>query len=392
MHLANGRHLAYCTNIHRGESWEEILRALKHQTLAVRDRIAVPGTPYAIGLRLSAAAAQELKDRQRLAEFRRWLERESCYVFTINGFPYGRFHGGRVKEQVYVPDWTTRERVEYTCLLADILAEIVPAGVEGSISTVPVSFKAFGLGEEALARARGHLWECVEHFERVSSRSGRHLHLGLEPEPLCTLETTSETVEFLERLGADRPQDARWRRHLGVNYDCCHLAIQFESAAQSLGRLHERGILLSKVHLSNALTVRPDTEARSALEAFTEDTYLHQVVARGEDGTFSRFGDLPAALEDARKGGASRATEWRIHFHVPLHHLPSGVFGTTSEHVADVLDWLRDHPGVGSHLEMETYTWEVLPPEIKSRSVTDQLSNEYLWTFDQLRNRKQLLA
>ncbi len=392
MHLAQGRHLAYCTNIHRGESWEEILRALKHQTLAVRDRIAVPGAPYAIGLRLSAAAALELRDPQALTAFRRWLDRESCYVFTINGFPYGRFHGARVKEQVYVPDWTTRERVAYTNLLADLLAEIVPAGGEGSISTVPVSFKAFGLTESDCARARSNLWECVEHFERVSARTGRRLHLGLEPEPLCTLETTAEAVAFLERVAADRPGDDRWRRHLGVNYDCCHLALQFESARRSLGLLRDRGILLSKLHLSNALCVTPDREARSALAAFTEDTYLHQVVARGADGSLVRFVDLPDALDAARAGGDAEAEEWRIHFHVPLHHQPTGVFGNTAAHVSEALDWLRDHPGTGAHLEMETYTWEVLPREIKARSVVDQLADEYVWTLDQLRRRGLLAA
>src|SRR2546425_1129834 len=148
MKLKHGLHLAYCTNIHRGESWAQILSALQQYTLAVRDRVR-GGGPYAIGLRLGADAARELSDRAVLLAFQRWLERENCYVFTVNGFPYGRFHGARVKEQVYAPDWTTRERLAYTNLLFDLLAELVPAGVAGSVSTVPVSFKEFihGPGE-----------------------------------------------------------------------------------------------------------------------------------------------------------------------------------------------------------------------------------------------------
>src|SRR5437870_3739259 len=125
MKLNHGLHLAYCTNIHRGENWPQTFDALQTYTLAVRDRVS-RGKPYAIGLRLGAQAARELSDRPTLLAFQKWLERHDCYVFTINGFPYGKFHGARVKEQVYAPDWTTRERLEYTNLLADLLAEIVP--------------------------------------------------------------------------------------------------------------------------------------------------------------------------------------------------------------------------------------------------------------------------
>jgi hypothetical protein len=142
MQLNHGLHLAYCTNIHRGESWAQTFDTLQQYTLAVRDRVS-KGKPYAIGLRLGADAARELSDAATLTEFRRWLDRENCYVFTINGFPYGKFHGTRVKEQVYQPDWTTNERVDYTNLLFDLLAQIVPEGVEGSVSTVPGSFKEF---------------------------------------------------------------------------------------------------------------------------------------------------------------------------------------------------------------------------------------------------------
>lgn len=386
MHLRHGLHLAYCTNIHRGETWAEIFAALQRHTLAVRERVA-PGRPYAIGLRLGAAAARELGEPARLAEFRRWLDRHDAYVFTVNGFPYGQFHGTRVKEQVYAPDWTTRERLDYTNLLFDLLAELVPAGVEGSVSTVPVSFKGFKLDDRAQRAARDNLWRCVEHIERVARRSGRELHLGLEPEPLCTLETTAEAVEFFHRLRADRPGDLRLDAHLGVNYDCCHLAVEFESPAEALGRLHRAGIRLGKLHLSAALKLHPTPAARQALHAFADDTYLHQVVARSPDGTLTRHADLAPALALHNRLPPPPGEEWRVHFHVPLHAPPTAVFGTTADHLLGALDWLAAHPGACRHLEMETYTWEVLPPELKSRSVVDQLVREYEWTLAQLGKR-----
>jgi len=386
MKLTHGLHLAYCTNIHRGESWPQIFDALQRHTLAVRDRVS-KGRAYAIGLRLGEQAARELSDPAMLKQFRGWLDRENCYVFTINGFPYGRFHGSRVKEQVYAPDWTTPERLEYTKRLFDLLGEIVPAGVEGSVSTVPVSYKEFIRDERQVREAAANLWRCVEHIEKVSRRTGKTLHLGLEPEPLCYLETTEETVQFFDHLRAQRPGDLRLDEHLGVNYDCCHLAVEFENAAEALGRLRQHRIKLSKIHLSSALNVRPSAEVREALKAFTEDIYFHQVVERSPQSGLTRFRDLDVALGQDHGPRQTHFAEWRIHFHIPLHSPPTKLFGTTQDHIIGVLDELKRAPRMCSHFEMETYTWEVLPAELKQRNVVDQLVAEYEWTLAKLAER-----
>ena len=386
MRLNHGLHLAYCTNIHRGESWAQTFDTLQRYTLAVRARVCAD-KPYAIGLRLGADAARELSDKPTLLAFQKWLEREHCYVFTINGFPYGRFHGTRVKEQVYAPDWTTRERLDYTNLLFDLLAQIVPAGVAGSVSTVPVSFKEFIHDERQVREARANLWRCVEHIERVTRSSGRQLHLGLEPEPLCYLETTAETVKFFEQLRADRPGDLRLDEHLGVNYDCCHLAVEFEDAAQAIGRLQSQHIKISKLHLSNALKVFATSDVRQALHAFADDTYFHQVIARGADGSIVRYKDLDVALNPRVALPPLVTDEWRIHFHIPLHAEPTALFGNTADHLLAVLDLLRANPALCSHLEMETYTWEVMPSAMKKHNVVDQLVAEYDWTLKQLAAR-----
>jgi len=388
MQLRYGLHLAYCTNIHRGERWAEVLAALEQHTLAVREAVC-PARPFAIGLRLGAQAAKELGDPATLLEFQRWLERHECYVFTINGFPYGPFHGTTVKEQVYQPDWTTPERVEYTVQLVDILAQLLPPDVEGSVSTVPVSFKGALRHPEQEAQARRNLWTCVDQIHKICRRYGRNLHLGLEPEPLCTLETTRETVAFFERLHADRPGDTRLEELLGVNYDCCHLAIQFEDPKESLDTLRRHGIRISKIHLSNALKVTPTPEVRAALQAFVEPVYLHQVVASDHWAQLTRFVDLPEALAAAAAWSAEQPLpEWRIHFHIPLHHPPDALFGNTSEHVTGVLDYLASRPNLCSHLEMETYTWEVMPEGLRQRCVVDQIMAEYQWTLAELKRRQ----
>jgi hypothetical protein len=378
--LSHGLQLAYCTNIHRGESWAETLDALQRYTLAVRDRVSA-GAPYAIGLRLSDLASRELSDPKTLDSFKRWLDENNCYVFTINGFPYGKFHGTRVKEQVYAPDWTTTERLEFTTRLFDILAELLPSGLEGSVSTVPCSFKEFIKSDEQVKAMRDNLWKCVDHIAQLSERTGKLLHLGLEPEPLCYLETSPETVLFFQQMRADRDFDQRLSRHLGVNYDTCHLACEFEEPDHALAQFRQHNIRISKIHLSSALKVLPTAEARAALRGFADDVYFHQVIERRPDGTLHRYRDLDVALASPQ---ASDSREWRIHFHIPLHSAPTPLFNNTSSHIAGVLQELKERPALCHHLEMETYTWEVMPAEMKNRSVVDQLAGEYEWTLGEL--------
>jgi hypothetical protein len=288
---------------------------------------------------------------------------------------------------VYAPDWTTRERLDYTNTLFDLLGRLVPAGIEGSVSTVPVSFKEFIKDSRQEKEAAANLWRCVEHIEKVSRQSGRKLHLGLEPEPLCHLETSDETVKFFELMRAQRPGDMRLDEHLGVNYDCCHLAVEFEPAAEAIGRLRQHRIKVSKIHLSSALKVTPTPDVRAALSAFADDIYFHQVIERRIDGTLRRHRDLDVALQQKQPTGEPQSPEWRIHFHIPLHSPPTKLFGNTQDHLLGVLDLVRQDPAMCSHFEMETYTWEVMPPDLKNRNVVDQLVAEYDWTLAQFRQR-----
>ncbi|MGZ4961667.1 MAG: metabolite traffic protein EboE [Limisphaerales bacterium] len=380
MQLKHNLHLAYCTNVHRGETWAETLASLEQYTLAVKQRVS-PTQSYAIGLRLSAQAAYELSKPEQITAFRRWLDKNGCYVFTINGFPFGRFHGERVKEQVYLPDWTSTERVDFTNLLFDILAQLVPAHIEGSVSTVPGSFKEFVKSAEQLRVIRANVFRSVEHAARVSAQTGRRMHLALEPEPMCLFETTHETAMFFERVRAEHNHDHRINEHLGVNYDTCHIAVEFEEPADAIAELQKHNIRISKLHLSSALKIKDSPEGREALSAFAESTYLHQVVARGHNGKLTRYRDLPDALN------TQAVDEWRVHFHVPLHWQPTSLLDNTTDHLIGILDILRGNPALCSHLEMETYTWEVMPPEVKSRDVVDQLASEYDWTLARLRER-----
>ena len=381
MRLAHDLHLAYCTNIHRGSDWPETLASLEKYTLAVKARVS-PDRPYAIGLRLGDLASRQLSEPLALNAFRRWLQQHQCYVFTINGFPFGQFHGAKVKEQVYHPDWTHPERLDYTNRLFDLLAQLVPEGIEGSVSTLPGSFKEFITTDEQRGRMREQLWRCIDHIEQCSLRHGRKLHLGLEPEPLGFFETSAETVRFFQEMEAHRPGDSRLRSFLGVNYDTCHLAVEYEEPGDVVAALRKEGIRISKIHLSSALQIVPDEAGSAWLRRFADDTYLHQVIARTADGALRRDKDIDVAL-----GRPPGDHEWRIHFHVPLHAAKLAHGRTTVAHLLGLLDLLAKQPGLCSHLEMETYTWEVLPEELRAKSVVEQLVHEYVWCLAQLAQR-----
>jgi hypothetical protein len=380
--------LAYCTNIHPAESWDESLASLGAHTLRVRDLLGEQPSliepfntvPFGIGLRLSARASLGLLEDNELARFRDWLEHEECYVFTINGFPYGDFHGTRVKEQVYRPDWTTPERLEYTKQLFTILSEILPPGIDGSVSTLPGSFKTFGADESLII---GHLIELAEFLDVLSERSDRDLHLGLEPEPLGLFENTAQTLRFFDRLLDAAPDHGQIKRRIGINYDCCHFAIEFDKPRPSLDVIAGEGLRLSKIHLSNALEFDPsDPAAIDALHTFDEKTYLHQVILRHADDSLTRFLDLPEFLDLAQPANSfpSPPVSGRVHFHIPLDATPREPLLSTRSHVLDTLAWHRDHPGVCTQFEIETYTWGVLPHDLQ-RPVEEQIADEYRWVI-----------
>lgn len=395
-------HLTYCTNVHQGEDWAETFGALRRHLPAVK-RLASPGAPMGVGLRLSAAAADGLRDPAEFDALRAFLDREGLYVFTVNGFPYGRFHGARVKERVYAPDWRAPERLAYTDLLAGLLAALLPPDepdLSGSVSTVPGAFSDAATCPGALGAIAEALIRHAAHLAALEDRTGRRIVLALEPEPMCLLETTAEAVAFFEahlfsagaaaRFAAvsGRPRasaEALLRRHLALCLDACHAAVEFETPAESLALLRGAGIAVAKLQLSSALAVGcMDAAAAAALRRFDDGVYLHQVVERGPDGLLARFLDLPDALAAWGDGGAGRGREWRVHCHVPVFdEAPLGRFGTTRPVLLDILARQRAE-GVSAHLEVETYTWDVLPHELRAGGLDAAIARELWWVRERL--------
>ena len=378
-------HLSYCTNIHPAETWAETAQVLKTYVLAVRDRLRDSGAlgpeeAFAVGLRLSAVAARELLEGDHLAEFKNWLEETNTYVFTINGFPYGSFHSTRVKEKVFTPDWTEPARLDYTKDLFKILAAIAWPGKGASVSTLPGSHKTFHADDAAIIR---NLIDLAAWLEEMAAATGHDFHLGLEPEPLGHFENTEETLEFFQRLHAAAPDSEVIRRRIGVNYDACHFALEYDAARESLDVLTAAEIRISKIHLSSALALDPgDAAALAAIRKFDEPVYFHQVLLRESCGAITRFIDLPAFFVAVENGtlDPGKFEEMRVHFHIPLDAEPAPPLRSTRDQTREVLAWRKDHPAACQHYEIETYTWGVLPDGLQ-RPVEEQIAGEYGWVL-----------
>lgn len=354
--------ITYCTNIHPGESWQEIFAAIRLHAPVVKKGVS-PDAPFPIGLRLSGRAALEMS-LDDAGDFHRWCEGNGFYVATVNGFPYGTFHHAPVKQAVYLPDWRFRERLDYTKKLAELLAVWLPNGMTGSISTVPVGFRSC-ISDEDYRIVKENIVESLDYLDNLAQKTGREILLSMEPEPGCVLETTHDVVELFNRLGLSQTQRAR----LAVCYDCCHQALQFEDPKESLKLLAQNDIRIGHVQVSSALRLKhPDIRL---LKRFQESCYLHQCVGRKKDGRLVRYDDLEPAIS----ASPLDVEEWRVHFHVPIFIDKLEECGSSRFFLEEILPLFPKEV----MLEVETYTWTILPPDLQCGTVTDCLIRELEW-------------
>jgi hypothetical protein len=391
MNLGELGHLSYSTLVHPADDWNALWSSLTTYVPEVKARVC-PDEPFGVSLRLAARTAETLagsaSEREKLRAF---LADNDLYVYTVNAFVYGDFKGTTVKEEVYEPDWRTEARVRYTLNVADILAEVAPADVNPSIQTPPMGFKGRISGGEVVDGFTGHVRRVVAHLVELERRTGKTVTLAIEPEPYCFLETTDETIRYFEehlysgdgvkRFAklADLPLSeahAALRRHVGVVYDVCHQAVEYEAPGEMLQSLLDAGIPVMKLQLAAALRVPTVTQKDvDRLKQFADSIYLTQTVEM-RDGQITRFLNMEDAFAAWEEDPGPR--EWRTHFHVPVFLSDLGETQTTRYAIEEALEVHKQDPQ-SRHLEVETYTWDVLPDEFKSGDIVDYVSRELVW-------------
>jgi hypothetical protein len=397
MDLGNGLgHLTYSTLVHPADDWEQLWNSLNTYLPKVKARIA-GNRSFGVCLRLSANTAQTLAasaaERDKLKKF---LGDNDMYVYTANAFPYGAFKGAVVKEQVYEPDWRSEERTRYSINVADVLADVCPAGIAPSIQTAPLGFKPRVTGEEVVASYTDHVLRVVAHLVALESRTGCTVQLALEPEPFCFLETTDETIAYFNRhlySGAAAEKLASLahmpvseahgalRRHLGVVYDICHQAVEYENISESLQKLTDAGIPIFKLQEAAALHIPEVTQgAVDTLKRYAKTIYLTQTLEK-RNGKFNRYLNVDDAIAAFETDPGPR--EWRTHIHVPVFLDDLGAFRTTRFAIEDALRLHKQKP-LSRQLEIETYTWDMLPESLKTGDIVDYVCRELEWVRSQL--------
>jgi hypothetical protein len=370
--------IGYCTNVHAGQTLEEIQHNLQECAVPVRHRL--QQDQLGIGLWLPATAAVQMIAEKKAPEWREWLAEQGLQPYTINGFPYGNFHKKHVKKEVYRPTWWDAERLEYTMQLVTILDQLLPPGVSGSISTLPIAWNDPLPSDVEMAAAANALHTIAQQLSALEQQTGRWINVALEPEPGAYLDTCSDVLEFFERF-----VPARWRRYLTVCHDVCHTAVMYESQAETLRQYGEHGIVVGKLQASSAIEVRWSSlgdqreVAIDQLSVFAEDRYLHQTCRRDQAMQITFVEDLPQALD--APGAPGQDESWRIHFHVPLHLACFGQLFSTQPQIGEALAALQgaSAPLFTGHIEAETYAWGVLPEQMQPSSLDAGLADELQW-------------
>ncbi|MCE7043375.1 metabolite traffic protein EboE [Dyadobacter sp. CY312] len=386
-------HLTYCSNIHPGEKWDEHFKTLQDNLPYIKQQLS-PDQPFGLGLRVANEASLELSKPEKLAEFKAWLQQHDIYVFVINGFPYGGFHNTVVKGEVHTPDWTTNDRLNYTIRLFNILSQLLPEGMEGGVSTPPLSYRLWWKNDDekqnVLETGTQNILILLDELIRIKKETGTTLHLDIEPEPDGILDNTVDFVnwyrdsllptgiEYLTGKYQLSQEDAREAilTHIQLCYDICHAAVAYEEPENILQSLSEIGIRVGRIQISSALKIDFSTNAlikRKAIETFNEPVYLHQVVTKNKDQSQTHYPDLPEALADWNEN----QEEWRIHFHVPLFISSYGVLDSTQNKIVKTLALHKKQP-FSTFLEVETYTWGVLPEDIQ-KPIGESIVREMEW-------------
>jgi hypothetical protein len=390
-------HLTYSTLVHQTDNWDQLWKSVNTYLPAVKARVA-PHQKFGVCLRTSAPSAEMLsQDPSKRADLKKFFADNDLYLYTANAFVYGVFKKQVIKEDVYEPDWQTAERREYTKQVANLLAELAPEGVSPSIQSAPLGFKPKVTGDDVVDAYTNNVIDVVAHLVELKKKTGKTVTLGLEPEPRCYLETTDETIAYFKnylfsgetakklakKTGLpEADANTAMREYTGVVFDIGHQSVGYEDIPVSLQKLVDNGVQIVKLQEAASMHI-PNVQQKTvdALQSFAKTIYLSQT-CQLKDGKHTWFLNLEDAFDAFQKDPGPR--EWRTHFHVPVFLSDlGGAFGTTRFALEQALAFHKKTP-LSTHLEIETYTWDVLPDHLKTGDIVEYVTRELDWVKGQL--------
>jgi sugar phosphate isomerase/epimerase len=307
-----------------------------------------------------------------LQPLQRWLAHTDTPLLGLNAFPIDRFHDAVVKTAVYRPHWGDPARAAYTIQAATCLAGLLGPGSSAGLTTVPIGWRSDTIDLTAACR---NIRAVCDRLDAIAQETGTTLHLAIEPEPGCIVDTAGALATLVTDHGLE---DLAARGTLRACLDACHLAVMHESPSDAVSSLAAAGISIGRLQLSSAPEARD--AGHEAMLHLREPRWMHQTSIL-RDGHVTFFDDLPDA-DDAPRAGI-----WRTHLHVPIHLERIGSLHTTQQTIDELLaatSSLDDRPAI----EVETYAWSVLPDEARGNTLAEDIADELAWARSLVERRR----
>lgn len=350
--------LTYCLNIFPIKRADDVFVLFENTIPELKRKLGLKEyDQFPLGIWFPNNILEELMRKKSLLV--RLMNQHNLVIATMNAFPFGVFHGERVKEKVYYPDWGERERLKYTKKLVELTVELPRLERILPISTVPVTF-----GNRMPEKALEYIFEMVDFLEDIHNTYEQKFTLMFEPEPFCFLENQQQTLDFFKKLHKVIPKS---KTFTGVCLDTCHSAVVFEDPLEQFLVYKDHDIRVDKIQISSSI-VLPAQSDKQALKKYIDQVYFHQTFVKRDEKIY-RFVDLDKAVALGKEG------EYRVHYHIPLHTQPISPLKSSVENITH--EFFQTISQEERIIEVETYTFDVLPTN--TESVLDSIIKELQW-------------
>jgi hypothetical protein len=370
--------LSYCLNAFDfSGDWKMSLNRVDSIFSKVREKSLISSKEMlGLGFWTSSNFLKLMQCDENIGYLQKFLKSRNYFISTVNAFPYGVFHNQPVKDKVYLPNWLNEKRVEFTIKAAVFLQKFLPENGIGSISTLPGAYKLHikSSDHKIMKQIADNLEKVAESLAYIYEATGKKIRLGVEMEPDCIWETPEEFVGFYNNyLSAFKYAP----EYIGVCYDTCHQELIESTPGAGLRIFLNNDIPIVKIQLSAALEIQ-NIEFFKNIKNFDEHVYLHQTRIFNNHGEISeKFIDIPCL-----KTMSEEDAILKCHFHLPIFWDEKGkFFASARKELLKTLDFLKKNPNICQDIEIETYTYNVLPDCINNNDITSAVVNEYKWVM-----------